>query len=88
MTLVVVAGEIDVSVSSTMSAQSQPANTLPEGKGRDIVGAACMKCHGGAAFSRLRQGNQAWRYEIYVYHRLCGQLGESFPRFRLPSIWV
>jgi mono/diheme cytochrome c family protein len=46
-------------------AQAPAANTLPDGKGREIVGVACSQCHGLGVFTKLRQGPQAWRFEIY-----------------------
>jgi len=41
------------------------ANPLPAGPGRDIVAAACSQCHGLNAFTWLRQGDQAWRHQVY-----------------------
>jgi mono/diheme cytochrome c family protein len=41
------------------------ANPLPPGPGRDIVAVACWQCHGLNAFTWLRQGEQAWRHQVY-----------------------
>ena len=41
------------------------ANPLPAGPGRDIVAVACSQCHGLNAFTWLRQGDQAWRHQVY-----------------------
>ena len=40
-------------------------NPLPAGPGRDIVAVACSQCHGLNAFTWLRQGDQAWRHQVY-----------------------
>jgi mono/diheme cytochrome c family protein len=40
-------------------------NTLPAGAGREIVAVACAQCHGFNAFTWLRQGEVAWRYQVY-----------------------
>ena len=40
-------------------------NVLPDGEGRDIVAIACSQCHGLNAFTWLRQGQQAWRHQVY-----------------------
>src|SRR5262249_16816723 len=38
---------------------------LPAGPGHDIVAVACSQCHGLNAFTWLRQGDQAWRHQVY-----------------------
>jgi mono/diheme cytochrome c family protein len=42
-----------------------PANALPPGEGRDVVAVACSQCHGLNAVTQLRQGANAWRYQVY-----------------------
>jgi len=46
-------------------AQEQRANPLPPGDGRDIVAVACTQCHGPNAFTQLREGPDAWRFQVY-----------------------
>jgi mono/diheme cytochrome c family protein len=46
-------------------AQQQGANPLPPGAGRDIVAVACTQCHGPNAFTQLREGRDAWRFQVY-----------------------
>lgn len=46
-------------------AQQQGANPLPPGEGRDIVAVACTQCHGPNAFAQLREGAEAWRFQVY-----------------------
>jgi mono/diheme cytochrome c family protein len=41
------------------------ANLLPPGPGHDIVAVACSQCHALSAFTWLRQGEQAWRHQVY-----------------------
>jgi mono/diheme cytochrome c family protein len=45
--------------------RAAPGNPLPAGPGREIVAVACAQCHGLNAFTWLRQGEQAWRYQVY-----------------------
>ncbi len=47
------------------SATAPGANPLPPGEGRDIVAVACTQCHAPSAFAQLRQGEQAWRAQVY-----------------------
>jgi mono/diheme cytochrome c family protein len=44
---------------------AQPVVQLPEGEGRDVVATACSQCHALTAITQLRQGEQAWRYQVY-----------------------
>lgn len=46
-------------------AQQQAPNPLPAGEGRDIVAVACTQCHGVKAFMQLREGQDAWRFQVY-----------------------
>jgi mono/diheme cytochrome c family protein len=46
-------------------AQQQGPNPLPPGEGRDIVAVACTQCHGPNAFAQLREGPDAWRFQVY-----------------------
>jgi mono/diheme cytochrome c family protein len=46
-------------------AQTSNANVLPPGEGRDIVAVACSQCHGLNAVTQLREGANAWRYQVY-----------------------
>jgi len=38
---------------------------LPAGEGRDIVAVACSQCHALSAITQLREGAQAWRFQVY-----------------------
>jgi len=53
------------------------ANPLPAGPGRDIVAVACSQCHGLSAFTWLRQGEQAWRHQVYDMILHGTQIGPS-----------
>jgi mono/diheme cytochrome c family protein len=53
------------------------ANPLPAGQGRDIVAVACSQCHGLNAFTWLRQGEQAWRHQVYDMILRGSQIGPS-----------
>jgi hypothetical protein len=53
------------------------ANPLPAGPGRDIVAVACSQCHGLSAFTWLRQGEQAWRHQVYDMILRGTQIGPS-----------
>ncbi|HEX9464546.1 MAG TPA: hypothetical protein VGB82_18260 [Alphaproteobacteria bacterium] len=46
-------------------AQQPGPGALPPGEGREIVAVACTQCHAPAAFAQLRQGPDAWRYQVY-----------------------
>jgi mono/diheme cytochrome c family protein len=46
-------------------ARAQQPTALPEGAGRDVVAAACSQCHGLNAITQLRQGELAWRHQVY-----------------------
>jgi mono/diheme cytochrome c family protein len=50
---------------SSSYAQQPPANLLPPGDGRDVVAVACTQCHGPNVFAQLRQGPDAWRFQVY-----------------------
>ena len=39
--------------------------TLPPGPGRDIVAVACSQCHALRVIAQLREGEQAWRFQVY-----------------------
>ncbi len=38
---------------------------LPPGSGADIVAVACSQCHGLDVIARQREGERAWRDEVY-----------------------
>jgi mono/diheme cytochrome c family protein len=62
----VLAGAIAWAVlGQAVPSQAQGANPLPPGDGRDIVAVACTQCHGPNAFTQLRVGADAWRFQIY-----------------------
>lgn len=42
-----------------------PGDALPPGAGRDIVAVACTQCHGLGVITQLREGEQAWRFQVY-----------------------
>jgi mono/diheme cytochrome c family protein len=46
-------------------AQQFNPNALPEGEGREVVAGACSTCHPAIAFTRLREGADAWRAQVY-----------------------
>jgi mono/diheme cytochrome c family protein len=46
-------------------AQQPASNLLPPGDGRDIVAVACTQCHGPNVFAQLREGPDAWRFQVY-----------------------
>lgn len=46
-------------------AQQPAANLLPPGDGRDVVAVACTQCHGPNVFAQLREGADAWRFQVY-----------------------
>jgi mono/diheme cytochrome c family protein len=46
-------------------AQQPAANLMPPGDGRDVVALACTQCHGPNVFAQLRQGSDAWRFQVY-----------------------
>jgi mono/diheme cytochrome c family protein len=50
-----------------LAQEGRPAagNPLPAGPGCDIVAVACSQCHGLNAFTWLRQGEGAWRHQVY-----------------------
>lgn len=58
-------GALVLAVSAPARAQGPGASPLPEGEGRDIVQVACTQCHGLNAFTVLREGPQAWRFQVY-----------------------
>ncbi len=45
--------------------RAQQPNLLPPGDGRDIVAVACTQCHGPNVFAQLREGANAWRFQVY-----------------------
>ena len=57
--------------------RSPGGNPLPAGPGRDIVAVACSQCHGLSAFTWLRQGEQAWRHQVYDMILRGTQIGRS-----------
>jgi len=54
-----------VAMSAPVQAQGPGASPLPDGEGKDIVQVACSQCHGLNAFTVLREGPQAWRFQVY-----------------------
>jgi cytochrome c5 len=46
-------------------AQQPGATPLPPGEARDIVAVACTQCHAPSAFTQLREGADAWRFQVY-----------------------
>jgi mono/diheme cytochrome c family protein len=48
-----------------LRAQQFNPNALPDGEGREVVAAACSTCHPAVAFTRLREGSDAWRAQVY-----------------------
>jgi len=54
-----------LAIASSAHAQQPPANLLPPGDGRDVVAVACTQCHGPGPFVQLRQGADAWRFQVY-----------------------
>jgi mono/diheme cytochrome c family protein len=64
--LIVCAGALALAPSGlAQEGRAAGASPLPAGPGRDIVAAACSQCHGLNAFTWLRQGDQAWRHQVY-----------------------
>src|SRR5450432_1979721 len=45
--------------------RAQPVVALPEGEGREIIAVACSQCHALSAITQLRQGELAWRHQVY-----------------------
>ena len=58
-------------VACGLMAQAAPAlaqqqgGPFPPGEGRDIVVAACTQCHAPTAITNLREGADAWRFQVY-----------------------
>ncbi len=50
---------------SAIPTLAQQPGALPPGDGRDIVAVACTQCHAPDAFAHLRQGQEAWRRQVY-----------------------
>ena len=50
---------------AALRAQSFNPNALPDGEGRELVAAACATCHPAIAFTRVREGSDAWRAQVY-----------------------
>ena len=46
-------------------AQQAANGGLPPGDGRDIVAVACSQCHALTAITQLREGETAWRNQVY-----------------------
>jgi len=53
--------------SASLPALAQAASDpfLPAGEGRDLVVQVCTSCHAARTFGQLREGAQAWRYQVY-----------------------
>jgi len=56
-----------LAVSLPLHAQERGAagDALPPGPGRDVVAVACAQCHGLGVITQLREGEQAWRFQVY-----------------------
>ena len=50
---------------SPVLAQAPGGNPFPPGEGRDVVAVACTQCHAPSAFMQLREGEKAWRFQVY-----------------------
>ena len=77
MRLVVLAGAAAAALSAAapLRAQTFNPNALPEGEGRELVAAACATCHPAVAFTRVREGSDAWRAQVYDMILRGAQLG-------------
>jgi cytochrome c5 len=47
------------------SAAGQPASTLPDGPGKDVLMSRCFQCHGQTMWNDLRQDRRAWEGVLY-----------------------
>jgi mono/diheme cytochrome c family protein len=62
----ILAGAFAALVLAAAPGRAQPVVQLPgEGAGHDAVATACSQCHSLGAITQLRQGEQAWRYQVY-----------------------
>jgi cytochrome c5 len=61
----ILAGAFAALVLAAAPLRAQPVAALPEGEGRDVIAVACSQCHALSAITQLRQGEQAWRHQIY-----------------------
>ena len=64
-------------VLSAIPGFAQQPGALPPGDGRDIVAVACTQCHAPDAFAHLRQGQDAWRRQVYDMILRGAQIGPS-----------
>lgn len=77
-TLIVCAGALALPPAGlAQEGRAAGANPLPAGPGRDIVAVACAQCHGFNAFTWLRQGEQAWRHQVYDMILRGSQIGPT-----------
>jgi mono/diheme cytochrome c family protein len=44
---------------------AQPASSLPQGEGRDLVATACSQCHGLSPIIVEREGPAGWKRHVY-----------------------
>jgi cytochrome c5 len=65
MRRIILAGACAALVLAAAPARAQQAAALPEGDGRDVVATACSQCHALSAITQLRQGELAWRHQVY-----------------------
>jgi mono/diheme cytochrome c family protein len=59
-----IAGAVLAQAAPALAQQPGP-NPLPPGEGHDLVAVACTQCHGPNAFAQLREGPDAWRFQVY-----------------------
>ena len=50
---------------SAVTAAAQPASTLPDGPGKDVLMSKCFQCHGQTMWNDLRQDRRAWQGVLY-----------------------
>jgi mono/diheme cytochrome c family protein len=61
----ILAGAFAVLFLAALPAAAQPVVQLPDGPGKEIVATACSQCHALTAITQLRQGDHAWRFQVY-----------------------
>lgn len=59
------------------SAQQQSGGDpfLPPGDGHDLVQQVCTSCHPARTFAQIRQGDQAWRRQVFKMMMAGAQVG-------------
>ena len=60
-------GALAVLAAAAAPALAQAPNDpfLPAGQGRDLVVQVCTSCHPARTFGQIREGEAAWRYQVY-----------------------